>query len=204
MRIVALMVCSVVVSVSGVALAQNEPAAPARSAGSPAGQAADEVIVTGKQLGELRVEIEKTRERAWGIFNQINSSNDFDVLCSDDTRTFSHAKQRVCQPRFEGRITSTAAREYMAALAMTCPANPATGFINFQECMTGAYAARGLARAQAISGEAPGKRDLFSDEVLRVASENDQFAQAILDFYAAQQKYEAARKPAPRPKGEDD
>ena len=200
MRIVALMV---LVSAGGVALAQNEPVASGRSAGSPTGQAGDEVIVTGKQLGELRVEVERARERAWGIYNDINSSNDFDVLCSDETRTFSHAKQRICQPRFEGRITSTAAKEYMAALFTVCPAGR-DGFINFQQCMTGTYAQRGQARAQAVSGEAPGKRDQFSDEVTRLAGENDQFAQAILDFYAAQQKYEAARKPARGPKGEDD
>jgi hypothetical protein len=71
--------------------------------------------------------------------------------------------------------------------------------------MTGPYAQRGLSRAQAISGEAPPKRDQFSDLVMKLASENDQFAQAILDFYAMQQKYDAARKPAPRkPTGAED
>jgi hypothetical protein len=203
MRIVALIVCSAVVSASGVALAQNEPAARGRSAGSPSGQADDEVVVTGKRLAELRVEVDKARERAWDIFNDINTNKDFDVVCKDETRTFSHARQRVCQPRFEWRITGAAAREYMAALSMVCPADN-NGFVNFQACMTGAYAQRGQARAQAVSGEAPGKRDQFSDEIFRIAGENDQFAQAILDFYAAQQKYDAARKPAGRPKGEDD
>jgi len=47
----------------------------------------------------------------------------------------------------------------MSALTMTCPADRVTGFINFQQCMTGAYAQRGQARAQAVSGEAPAKRD---------------------------------------------
>jgi hypothetical protein len=202
MHIIALMVFSVVLSASSMALAQNEPAAAAgRSAGS---QADDEVIVRGKQLGELRVEVEKTRERAWVIFNNINSSNDFDFQCFDETRTFSHAKQRVCRPRFEGRITNSAAKEYMGALFMSCPARPIDGFIDWQECLTGAYAQRGQARAQAVSGEAPGKRDQLNDEIFRLASENDQFAQAILDFYAIQQKYEAARKRARREKGESD
>jgi hypothetical protein len=197
MHIVAAMVCSVVTLFAGVVLAQNEPSAGGREA---AAQADDEVIVTGKRLGELRVEVEKARERAWDIFNAINSDNDFDVVCQDETRTFSHARQRICQPRFEGRITSAAAKEYMAAIFATCPANKNDGFIDFQACVTGAYAQRGQARAQAISSEAPGKRDQFSDKVLELAGESDQFAQAILDFYAAQQKYEAARKPASRSK----
>jgi hypothetical protein len=61
--------------------------------------------------------------------------------------------------------------------------------------MFNGYAQRGLSRAQSVQGEAPGKRDLLSDEIRRLANENDQFAQAILDFYAAQQEYEAARRP---------
>ena len=193
MRIVALMVCSIVVSASGdVAFGQNEPAAGERSAGSPNGQADDEVVVTGKRVGQLRVAVEKARERAYGIFNAINSSNDFDFVCSDETRTFSRAKTRVCRPRFESRITSAAAKEWMSAIAMTCPAD-SSGFVAFQACMTGAYAQRGQSRAQAVAGEAPGMHDRLNDEILRLAGENDQFAQAILDFYAAQQEYDAAR-----------
>ena len=197
MRSVGLIVCFVVTLAGGFAFAQNEPAAGRRSSDSRAGQAGDEVIVTGRRLAELRVAVEKSREYAWGIFNEINTNDDFDVHCSDETRTFSHAKVRACRPQFEGRITSAAAKEYLGALFATCPASRVDGEIKWQECMTGAYAQRGLARARAVSAEAPGKRDQFSDEIFKLAGENEQFARAILDFYAAQQKYEAARKPVP-------
>lgn len=203
MRIVTLVMCSVVVCADGVAVAQNVPGAAGRNAGSPAGKADDEIIVTGKQLGELRVQVQKARQLAWGIFNDINSNNDFDVVCKDETHGFSHAKVRTCRPKFEGRITNTAAKEYLSAIALTCPAGR-DGGINFQACMTGAYAQRALGRAQAVSGEAPGKRDQFTDEILKLAGENDQFAQAILDVYALQQKYDAARKPEGRPRGDED
>jgi hypothetical protein len=199
MRIVTLVMCCAVVCAGGAADAQNEPAAGGRSASSQAGQADDEVIVTGKQLGQLRAQLQNAREHAWLIFNDINSTNDFDVHCKNETHAFSHGKVRVCRPQFEGRITNTAAKEYLAALFLVCPGGPD----GLQACMTGAYAQRGLARAQAVSGEAPGKRDQFADEILRLASENEQFAQAILDTYALQQKYDAARQPAPRPKGDD-
>ena len=203
MRVVALMVCSIVMCASAVAVAQNEPTPSGRGAGSTNGQDGDEVIVTGKRLGELKADVEKARERAWGIFNDINSSNDFDVHCAYETRVFSHTKQRVCRPQFESRIAGAAAKEYMGALYMVCPADP-SGFINFQACMTGAYSQRGQARTQGASGEATVKGDQFRDEIFKLAGENDQFAQAILDFYAAQQKYEAALKPTRKPKGEAD
>jgi hypothetical protein len=200
-RSVVPMMCSVALLAGGAALGQSQSAA---GSGSSGAQADDEVVVTGRRLAELRVGVQKARERAWGIFNELNTNNDFDVVCHDETRTFSHARQRICEPRFEMRITSTAAKEYMAELAAVCPVNPADGSINFQACMTGAYAQRAKARAQTVSSEAPGKRDQFSDEIFKVAGENEQFAQAILDFYAAQQKYETARKPVSRSKREDD
>jgi hypothetical protein len=203
MRILTLAVCLVVLSASAVVLGQGQNASRGRSVASQTLEVDDEVVVTGRRLAQLRVAVEEAREHAWGLFNEINSNDDFDVRCSDETRTFSHAKVRTCRPRFETRITSAAAKEYLGALFATCPADR-DGQIKWQDCMTGAYAQRGLARAQAISGEAPVKRDQFSDEIFRLAGENEQFAQAILDFYAAQQKYEAARKPAKRSQDEED
>jgi hypothetical protein len=34
----------------------------------------------------------------------------------------------------------------------------------------------------------------MNQEIVRLANENTQFAQAILDYYEASQKYDAARK----------
>ncbi len=34
----------------------------------------------------------------------------------------------------------------------------------------------------------------MEEEILRLANQDDRFAQAILDFYEASQQYEAARK----------
>ena len=195
MRTVALMVFSVVLSTGvGVALGQGQPAAGTGSTAPSTPEPADEVVVRGKRLADLRIKVDRAQDHAYGIFNDINSTNDFDVTCRDEGRTGTRGTHRVCRPRFEGRISSAAAKEYIAALTMTCPAG-ADGAINFQACMFSGYGQRGMSRAQAIQGEAPGKRDLLSEEIQRLASENDQFAQSILDYYAAQQEYEAARRP---------
>jgi hypothetical protein len=194
----ALLICSVVASFGGgVALGQDQPAADERDR-----QADDEVVVTGQRVGQLRVAVQKAREHAYGLFNQINSNNDFDFRCSDETREFSRATVRVCRPRFESRITSAAAKEWILALTMSCPAD-SSGYIAWQACMTGAYAQRGQSRAQAVAGEAPGMHERLNDGILRLATENEQFGRAILDFYAAQQAYDAARS-AQRSKDETD
>jgi hypothetical protein len=54
--------------------------------------------------------------------------------------------------------------------------------------------AGGINRAQGVEGQLPGKREQMTDEIFRVARENDEFAKAILDWYEASQQYEAARK----------
>ena len=48
--------------------------------------------------------------------------------------------------------------------------------------------------ACAIEGQAPSMRERMNDEILRLANQDERFAQAILDWYEANQQLEAARK----------
>lgn len=48
--------------------------------------------------------------------------------------------------------------------------------------------------AQALEGELPTKHRQMTDEIVRLANEDDRFAQAILDWYEKTQQYDAARK----------
>jgi hypothetical protein len=74
--------------------AQEAP--PVRAAGDPNAQISDEVIVRGKRtLLDLRTELQAARERVWGVFNAINSNNDFDISCMDAARTGSRIPQRA-------------------------------------------------------------------------------------------------------------
>jgi hypothetical protein len=62
-----------------------------------------------------------------------------------------------------------------------------------QDCIFSEASSAGISAAQGVEGEAPIKRKQFNDEIVRLANENDEFAQAILDFYEAHQQYETAR-----------
>jgi len=46
--------------------------------------------------------------------------------------------------------------------------------------------------SRAAEGEAGPKRDALSQEIWRVASEHEEFAQVILDYFELSQRYEAA------------
>jgi hypothetical protein len=76
----------------------------------------------------------------------------------------------------------------MAALNWICPLGAT------QECMFSEASSWGISAAQAAEGEAPIRRKQLNQEITRAANENDEFAQAILDWYEANQQYEAARK----------
>jgi hypothetical protein len=169
-----------------VAAAQNAPDSRA--------DAPEEVIVRGRRLVEFRLQVQQARERAYAIFNEINSDDDFDVHCRDERRYFSHSERRICRARFEDRISADAAKEYMATLTWNCPGDPATGFVDTQRCLFSAPGQTAKASALAMEGQAPLMRDRMNDEILRLANENDGFAQAILDFYEADRRYDEARR----------
>ena len=153
----------------------------------------DEVVVRGRQVGELRVAMQNAREHAYSIFNEINSTDDFDVLCREETRYFSHAKQRVCRPRFEGRISGQAAKEFLSTLTARCQPDEAGGAIPWQSCMFGGVGQGAKSNAQAVEGQAPPMHQKMNDEILRLAETDQRFGQAILDFFEASQEYDAAR-----------
>jgi hypothetical protein len=52
----------------------NEPA-------TPPSETPEEIIVRGQRIGELRIEIERAAEAMFARFNEINSTDDFDIRC---------------------------------------------------------------------------------------------------------------------------
>lgn len=190
MRIAALFVVSMTASSGSAVLAQSAPAVGATPD-------TEEVIVRGRRLTDLRFEVEQAQERAYVIFNQINSDDDFDVHCRDERRHHSRAKVRLCRAQFEHRISAEAAREYMASLSWTCqPEADANGVLalNTQACMFSNRGQSAAAAAQAVESQLPTKHEQMNAEIVRLANEDDRFAQAILDWYDTTQQYEAARQ----------
>jgi len=190
MRVLALILLSIALSGASLAVAQNERASRDGAEASPAQEKPDEVIVRGKRLVELKFAVQKAQEHAYDLFNELNSTKDFDVHCHDEIRLFSHAKQRVCRAQFENRIQTEAGREYLGSLFLRCPGNAELT----QACLFSAIGQSAALQSNAVEGQLPGKRAQMNEEILRIANENPQFAQAILDYYKASQDYEAARK----------
>jgi hypothetical protein len=187
MRIAALMWLLAALPVGGTAAAQTEPGASSET------EPPEEVVVRGKRLTDLRFEVQVARERAYDLFNDINSNDDFDVYCREEGRTGTRSTQRVCRAQFENRVSADAAKEYVATLFALCQLN-SEGFLDTQACMFDGPGQSARSAAQGVEGALPGKHEQMTEEIFRLARENDEFAQAILDWYEANRQYEAARK----------
>jgi hypothetical protein len=66
--------------------------------GAPA--VTDEIIVLGRTLPALRLEIERAENAVFDRFNALNKSDDFDIHCTMEIATGTHIPQRVCAPVF--------------------------------------------------------------------------------------------------------
>jgi hypothetical protein len=113
MRVVLWAFASLAVLSAEAAYAQSD-ATPPRT------ESPEEIVVRGKRLAEFRVEVQLARERAYAIFNEINSTDDFDISCDSQMRTGTRVGRDVCAARFEGRISSRAAKDYLAAMRLVC------------------------------------------------------------------------------------
>jgi hypothetical protein len=121
-----------------------------------------DIIVRGRRLGDLRTEIEHAEEALFARFNDINSTDEFDIRCHSDR--YGYMRRRVCQSnvmrKLLGQIGSAQARGFQG---------------------------RGSPGAAALFAEEANRKErLLNEEMRRLASEDDQLQQALTHLAQAQ------------------
>jgi hypothetical protein len=71
--------------------------------------AGDEMVVRGKALEKLRIQIKRAEDEVYARFNDINSTDLYDIHCYERAETGTRIKKRIC--------LSNAWRAYDAAIA---------------------------------------------------------------------------------------
>lgn len=86
------------------------PSAAIRSAAVPQGEV--EIIAARETPDAIREQIRKTADRYYAEYNQVNASDEFDIVCTTQRPGRRRSEQRICEPRFarDARLQAAAAR----------------------------------------------------------------------------------------------
>jgi hypothetical protein len=103
--------------------------APAAADAPPAAEGVEEIEVIGQRnLLALRMQVDAAQEQVHLLFNELNTDDDYDIICKTHDRYFSKMKEKVCMPAYAWEIRAEEGRTFAdkvqgIANAETAPAN---------------------------------------------------------------------------------
>lgn len=129
----------------------------------------EEIIVRGRSFGELRFEIRRSEEAVFARFNELNSTDDFDIRCRFEK--YGHMRGRSCKPNFVRELEGKAAEETVRAMR--------------------GQASPGLVQLYAADGRR--LRQLMDAEMRQLVEQDPQLQDAVAEFSQAQLALTLAR-----------
>ena len=77
----------------------------------------EEIVVYGdKSLRLLRSDLYRAEEKAFSLFNSLNSDDDYDIHCYKEAQTGSHIKRRICKANFARKLEAEATSRWLRGL----------------------------------------------------------------------------------------
>lgn len=130
----------------------------------------EELEVIGKRsLLTFRFEMHRAEDRMYAMFNELNGSDDLDVVCDTRPMAGSHIAQRRCVRRY---IKEAQSRNAVDALR---------GYAPFKSTVQ-------------LWGENQSYHAQFSEQVNKLMAENPEFVTAIAETVKARDRYAVERK----------
>ena len=81
------------------------------------GRQIEEIQVIGaRTFFSLRMQIVEEENKLYGMFNELNSNDDFDIECENIAPTGTHISQRVCEPRFVIEMRASMAQDWLLGI----------------------------------------------------------------------------------------
>ena len=122
------------------------------------------IVVAPRTFTSMRAEILRAEEHAVGIYNKLNTKDDYDIRCQNETPTGSHIPERVCRPEYVIRMEAREAQDFM----------------DFGISM-------GAVENAALHERA------FRQNMAELTNENPALLEALQDYYDAKSTYDTAR-----------
>jgi hypothetical protein len=135
---------------------RSEQASDPQTAAAQPPEGLDEVIVRGRRVGELRLEIQRAEEAVFARFNDINSTDDFDIHCRND-KVYG-LMRRSCLSNIWRKLEAQIATEQL----------------------------RGTGFAPLIQAEQIEKQRQLVDELKQLAEKDEQLEEAVAELTQAQ------------------
>lgn len=146
------------------------PAVPGTDEAPPAGERIEEIEIVGQRsLIQLRSELRAIEGKAFKLFNELNSDDEFDVHCSRETPTGSRISYWQCVPRY----------------LVNAQAQNAQDFLLFGMAMKD---------QEQIWWENRYKHAQLNAEMKALAAQNPELLTTLLDLQAKQQRLEALER----------
>jgi len=156
------------------AQAQEDDDATSGRAAAP--EVEDEIVVRGRNYGFMREQIRIAEQAVYARFNDINSSDDFDISCRREALTGSRILRRVCQANFWRDAQADAGQAAARLMQGGAAVNPAV-----------------------FLAEALHKRALLEDEFRELATQDAELQDALVRLATLQTALSSGKVP-PLPK----
>jgi hypothetical protein len=133
-------------------------------------EAPEEIIVTGEQsLTQLQVKIELAQDRMFGLFNELNDDDRYDIQCTVQTRTGTLISQRVCLPEFLRKAIELDGKAFLASVQGTSDEGGITG--------------SSAAHTAVPQAEIDYRYPILKKKMNTLAGENAEFADAVAEHH---------------------
>jgi hypothetical protein len=177
------------VAFGAAAIARSQPSTEAPAGSADPAQPPDEIVVRGRRLEQMRLEVQAAREHVYELFSACNGDDQFDIRCSDEQRTGTRARRRVCTPQYADTENAEAGQELVRRWQDACPdmttCDPAVLETALQNA--NASAQENYARIRYMDGR-------LDEEMRRVLREDPEVAAAFLDYAEKEFTYQDASK----------
>ncbi|MEX2132490.1 MAG: hypothetical protein WD772_13490 [Pseudohongiellaceae bacterium] len=148
----------------------------------------EEITIVGERtLLTMRHQIEREEENLYSLFNDLNSSDDMDIICRMVKKRLSHISERVCEPMFLTKQRTESNRNSMSDMrqAWSDEGIDPVLFMNALETME--------SEVEIIQKVEP-QYEALSEEMLRIAQENPDYFARLQKIGAMKTELEQARQ----------
>ena len=130
----------------------------------------EQITVTGQRsFFSLRAQIEDAKEALYSTYNDLNLNDEFDVNCKQSDWTGTHIREQVCWPVFFENAVSENSQDFMRGIAVLEPVGQ-------------------------LQTRYQGKFEELRANIVKVASENPEVEDALLELGTLEAAYEKKRE----------